>query len=61
MSRNAYQLCPGCGIWSITWDNEGQGFILNGKRYCCEACADGAFCACGECLVPLVDSTASAA
>jgi len=41
------QMCPGCGMAKEEWmGNNGQGFPVGDKTYCCQGCATGTGCTC---------------
>jgi hypothetical protein len=53
MAKNAkkqapgQQTCPGCGMPQEEWrGNNGQGFQMGEKTYCCQGCATGTGCTC---------------
>lgn len=37
--------CPGCGQNGKEWPDE-AGYQMDGKKYCCEGCAEGTGCTC---------------
>jgi hypothetical protein len=42
------QNCANCGMPKDEWrGNNGQGFQMAGKTYCCQGCAAGTGCTCG--------------
>lgn len=42
-------LCPGCGVPEAVWAGMwGLRYIKGRKVYCCEGCAIGHHCVCGE-------------
>jgi hypothetical protein len=39
--------CPTCGMQQSEWlGTDRQGFVVNGRRHCCEGCARGTGCTC---------------
>ena len=41
------QPCPCCGLPKGLWDaNNGEGYVTNGRTYCCRGCAEGTLCTC---------------
>ena len=41
------QTCPNCGMTKEDWrGNNGQGFQMGDKTYCCQGCATGTGCTC---------------
>jgi len=41
------QKCANCGMGKDEWrGNNGQGFEMNNKTYCCQGCAIGTGCTC---------------
>ena len=41
------QTCPGCGMEQADWrGNNGAGFKMGEKTYCCQGCATGTGCTC---------------
>jgi hypothetical protein len=53
MAKNAkkqapgQQTCPNCGMPQEEWrGNNGQGFQMGNKTYCCQGCASGTGCTC---------------
>ena len=41
------QTCPNCGMTKEEWmGNNGQGFQMGDKTYCCQGCATGTGCTC---------------
>ena len=41
------QTCPNCGMGQEDWrGNNGQGFQMGDKTYCCQGCATGTGCTC---------------
>ncbi len=41
------QTCPNCGMPKEEWmGNNGQGFQMGDKTYCCQGCATGTGCTC---------------
>jgi hypothetical protein len=41
------QTCPNCQIPKDEWrGNNGQGFQMGEKTYCCQGCATGSGCTC---------------
>ena len=42
--KQAY--CPGCGTPQGAWP--GEGHTQAGLSYCCQECAEGAQCTCGD-------------
>ena len=40
--------CANCGMQKEDWrGNNGQGFQMGDKTYCCQGCATGTGCTCG--------------
>ena len=39
--------CPTCGMDEKDWGNT-QGYRQGDEAYCCEGCAEGTGCTCGE-------------
>jgi hypothetical protein len=37
------QICSTCGCYY-----EGEGFVKDGEAHCCEPCAEGEQCKCGD-------------
>lgn len=43
------RVCAECGMDASAWtDNQGQGYTVDGEWYCCQGCAEGTGCTCGE-------------
>jgi hypothetical protein len=41
------QTCINCGMPKAEWrGNNGQGFVMADKIYCCQGCATGTGCTC---------------
>jgi hypothetical protein len=41
------EVCTGCGLEQWAWlGSQGEGYIRNGHRYCCQGCADRRICPC---------------
>jgi hypothetical protein len=41
------QPCPCCGLPKGLWEsNNGEGYVANGRIYCCRGCAEGTLCTC---------------
>ena len=46
-TQTGTQTCPNCGIEKADWrGNNGQGFQVGDKTYCCQGCATGTGCTC---------------
>jgi hypothetical protein len=41
----AGETCPYCGMDRKDWPDP-EGVLANGKRYCCQGCAEGTECTC---------------
>jgi hypothetical protein len=39
-------VCPGCDLTLNNWPN--RGYVRGNLQYCCEDCADGFKCSCGD-------------
>jgi hypothetical protein len=41
------EVCAGYGLEECAWlRNQGEGYVGNGERYCCQGCAEGRQCPC---------------
>lgn len=39
--------CPVCGMQQSEWlGTDGEGYVENGRRFCCQGCAQGSGCTC---------------
>jgi hypothetical protein len=39
--------CAGCGLEQCAWlGNQGEGYVSDGERYCCQGCAGRRECPC---------------
>lgn len=46
-TKTTTQTCANCGIPRDQWrGNNGQGFQMGDKTYCCQGCATGTGCTC---------------
>lgn len=51
------ETCAECEMPRTSWQgSDGNGYTLNGERYCCQGCAEGTGCTC-EVLAPSADSS----
>ena len=47
MTSTSNNQCPNCGMEKADWrGNNGQGFQMGDKTYCCQGCATGTGCTC---------------
>ena len=45
--RDTEETCPNCGMPKVEWmGNNGEGFKMGEKTYCCQGCAIGTGCTC---------------
>ena len=48
-TQTTQQTCPQCGMSKEDWKgNGGRGVTKSGKTFCCQGCADGDECTCGD-------------
>ena len=41
------KVCAACGRSRLEWQgNDGQGYLVEGREFCCLGCADGTGCTC---------------
>ena len=46
-SARVRRLRPCCGLPKGLWEsNNGEGYVANGRIYCCRGCAEGTLCTC---------------
>ncbi len=39
--------CPCCSLPKGLWEaNNGEGYVANGRTYCCRGCAEATLCTC---------------
>ena len=43
------EACARCGMTKDRWKgNGGEGYLVDGKPFCCQACVDGQPCTCRD-------------